>query len=133
MIIEWARAVAIALLLFLGAGFSLVAALGVFRMPDLYTRMQAAAKTGTLGTGLMLIALAVDFGEPGIAIRSSMVVLFLFLTAPVAAHLIARAGYLTGCRLWANSVCDEMEGRYSRDTKVLAGIDEEENELEDRL
>lgn len=133
MILEWIRAAVIALLMLLGAGFSLVAALGVFRMPDLYTRMQAAAKTGTLGTGLMLIALAVDFGEPGIAVRASMVVLFLFLTAPVAAHLIARAGYLTGCRLWEKSVCDEMAGRYDRVTHALAGSDEDEDELLDQI
>lgn len=123
----WVGAIMIGLLLLLGAGFSLVAALGVLRMPDLYTRMQAAAKTGTLGTVLMLAALAAYFGEPDVATRAAVVVIFLFLTAPVAAHIIARAGYLSGSLLWKGSVCDELKGKYDPHSHALAGANEAES------
>lgn len=108
------------LLMLAGAGFSFIAALGIFRMPDLFTRMQAAAKTGTLGVGLVLMALAFHFADVGVATRAGLVILFLFLTAPIAAHLIARAGYISGATLWHHSVCDELKGRYNMKTHELS-------------
>jgi len=108
------------LLLLAGAIFSFIAALGIFRMPDLFTRMHAAAKTGTLGVGLVLLALALHFWEIGIATRAGLVILFLFLTAPIAAHMIARAGYISGVTLWEHSVCDELRGQYNLTTHELA-------------
>jgi multicomponent Na+:H+ antiporter subunit G len=107
-------------LLLAGAIFSFIAALGIFRMPDLFTRMQAAAKTGTLGVGLILLALAFHFFEIGIATRAALVILFLFLTAPIAAHMIARAGYISGVRLWEHSVCDELHDQYDLHTHELS-------------
>lgn len=107
-------------LLLAGAGFSFIAALGIFRMPDLFTRMQAAAKTGTLGVGVVLLALAVHFWEIGVATRAALVILFLFLTAPIAAHMIARAGYISGVKIWEHSVCDEMKDQYDLHTHELA-------------
>lgn len=109
-----------AFFIFIGAGFSLVAAIGIFRMPDLFTRMQAAAKTGTLGVGCTIIAVGIHFADPGVTVRAGLVLLFLFLTAPIAAHLIARAGYISGVRLWKGSVCDEMKGQYDIDTHELS-------------
>jgi len=106
-------------LLLAGAVFSFIAALGIVRMPDLYTRMQAAAKTGTLGVGVVLLALAVHFGEIGVATRAALVILFLFLTAPIAAHMIARAGYISGVQIWEHSVCDEMKDQYDLHTHEL--------------
>jgi multicomponent Na+:H+ antiporter subunit G len=108
------------LLLLAGAVFSFIAALGIFRMPDLFTRMQAAAKTGTLGVGLVLVALAVHFAEIGVSTRAALVILFLFLTAPIAAHMIARAGYISGVKIWEHSVCDELKDQYDAHTHELA-------------
>lgn len=100
---------AVALLLAaLGALLMLVAGLGLVRMPDLPTRMHASSKAGTLGAALVLAAVAVQFGEIGVAVRAAMVVLFLFLTAPVASHLIARAGYRSGIPLSRETVIDEL-------------------------
>lgn len=82
-----------AALLLLGAAFALVAALGIARLPDLYTRMHAATKAGTLGAGLLLAASAVYFGEGGVALRAAAAALFLALTAPVAGHAMGRAAY----------------------------------------
>ena len=96
------------LLLILGAGFALVATLGILRLPDIYSRMHAASKAGTVGSGAMLIALAVFADEPATALRAIAAVAFVMLTAPVSAHLLAKAAYSAGYRLWQNSVADDM-------------------------
>ncbi|HEX6439063.1 MAG TPA: monovalent cation/H(+) antiporter subunit G, partial [Candidatus Binatia bacterium] len=77
-----------AALMLIGAVFGLLAGAGVVRMPDLFMRMQAATKASTLGIGCIMLAVAVHFGELGIATRAVATVIFLFLTAPVAAHMI---------------------------------------------
>lgn len=100
-----------AALLFLGAFFLLVAAIGIVRMPDLFTRMQAATKGATLGAGFILIAVAVHFPSTGVVVRVAAAIAFFMLTAPVAAHMIARAAYLAGVPLWEKSVTDELAGR----------------------
>lgn len=92
----------------LGALLMVVAGIGLVRMPDLLTRMHASSKAGTLGAALVLAAVAVRLGEGGVAVRAALVVLFLFLTAPVASHLIARAGYRSGVPLSAETVVDEL-------------------------
>lgn len=92
-----------------GAAFVIVAALGVLRLPDLLMRMHAATKAGTLGAGLLLIAVAVAVPEPGVVARALAIFVFLVLTAPIAAHLIARAAYHTGeAVLWDRTDVDEL-------------------------
>lgn len=103
----------------LGTALNLIAAVGIVRMPDLYTRMQAAAKTGTLGVGCIILAVAIYYADPGVATRAGLVILFLFLTNPIAAHMIARAGYFAGAPLWTHTVVDELKGRYDPDTHTL--------------
>lgn len=97
-----------ALLLLIGSAFTLVAAIGLFRLPDLYTRMHAASKAGTMGSCLMLIALAVHASDLGTVSRALAGVVFFLLTAPVSSHLLAKAAYTVGYRLHSSSVMDEM-------------------------
>jgi len=106
-------------LLFAGAVFTLLAAVGLLRMPDLLTRMHATAKAGTLGSGLMLLAAAVHYGETGLASRAIAAVVFIALTTPVAAHMIGRAAYLLGVKLWEGTVTDGLAGRYDRRRRIL--------------
>ena len=80
----------------LGAFFVLVAAVGVLRLDDLYMRMHAASKAGTLGSGVLLIAIAIYSGEIDVVLRALAGVVFFLLTAPIAAHLLARASYTVG-------------------------------------
>ncbi|MFB6271662.1 MAG: monovalent cation/H(+) antiporter subunit G [Salinibacter sp.] len=101
-----------ALLMVGGTAFMLVAAIGLLRLPDLYTRMHALTKAGTLGVGLLLIAAAVSFGEVSVTARALMALLFVFLTAPVSAHLIGRAGYLGNSALWENTAFDAWGAGY---------------------
>ena len=106
MVIDWI----VAALILLGALFTLIAAVGVLRLPDVLIRMHASTKAGTLGCGLILVALAVDAGgDIGILARAVAAFIFLLLTAPVAAHMIGRAAYCTGVPLWDQTKIDEMK------------------------
>jgi multicomponent Na+:H+ antiporter subunit G len=91
-----------------GAAFVLVAALGLVRMPDLPMRMHAATKAGTLGAGLLLGAVALAFSDVGVTIRALATIGFLFLTAPISAHVIGRAAYRSGIELWERTCLDEL-------------------------
>ena len=101
-----------ALLLVLGSLFSFVAALGMLRLPDTVIRMHAATKAGTLGAGLILISEAFFYAEVGITLRVLAAISFLLLTAPVAAHLIGRAAYYSGIRLWHKTWIDQLKDRF---------------------
>lgn len=107
-----------AVLLVVGALFMLVAGLGVLRLPDLFMRLQAATKASTLGVGCLLLGLAVHFQELGVTTRAVLVIAFFFLTAPVGAHMIARAGYAMGVPLWEGTLTDEL--RDARTARQLA-------------
>jgi multicomponent Na+:H+ antiporter subunit G len=97
----------VALLLALGGGFAAIAGLGLLRLPDVLIRMHASTKAGTLGVGLIVIAVAVSKGDLLVTTKAVLIILFLLLTAPVAAHLIGRAAYRTGTPLWSRTVVDE--------------------------
>jgi multicomponent Na+:H+ antiporter subunit G len=97
-----------AVLLVAGGAVMLLAGVGVVRMPDLFSRMQAATKASSLGVGCLVLAGAVHFGDLAVAARAVLVIAFVFLTAPVAAHLIARAAYADGTPLWEGTIADEL-------------------------
>jgi multicomponent Na+:H+ antiporter subunit G len=108
-----------AVLLLIGAFFMFVGAVGVVRMPDLFMRMSATTKSATLGVSFMLAAAAVHFAELGLASRMVATIAFMFLTAPVAAHMIGRAGYARRVELWKGTIADELRGRYDPETGEL--------------
>lgn len=96
-------------LLLLGALFVLVTAVGLLRLPDLLMRMHAATKAGTLGAGLCLAAVAVALPEPSVVARALATLVFLLITAPIAAHVIAHAAYHAGeARLWEHTEVDDL-------------------------
>lgn len=99
----------VAAFIVIGALFSLAAAIGLLRLPDVYSRMHAASKAGTLGSGLMLIALAIYSDDLATTTRAIAGVIFFLLTAPISAHLLAKAAYAVGYRLSDQSVIDEMK------------------------
>ena len=110
-----------ALIVLVGAAFALIAGIGLFRLPDVYLRMHAATKAGTLGAGLMLLALALDAQQLEVAARAIAGILFLLFTAPIAAHLLGRAGYLSGSPLWTKTRFDELSEKYDADGRKLTG------------
>lgn len=95
MIVELAQYLA-ALLIIAGALFGLIAAIGVLRLPDLYTRLHAASKAGAIGAGLIFLALAVTSFDGAVVLRAILGIVFLLLSTPVSAHLLARAAYRSG-------------------------------------
>ena len=113
----------VALLLGGGAFFTLVAAIGVVRMPDIYMRLSAASKASTLGASLILATVAIFFDSAAVTGKIVAIIAFTLLTAPVAAHMLGRAAYFSGVPLWEKSVRDELgsPGRWSRNK--AAGVD----------
>ena len=96
------------LLMLAGAFFMLLAGLGVLRLPDIFMRMQAATKASTLGVACILLATSIHFQDLAITIRAMLIIGFFFLTAPVGAHMLARAAYAIGAPLWEGSIIDEL-------------------------
>ena len=92
-----------------GSSFAFLAALGVLRMPDVFTRMQASTKASTLGLGCLLIGTALQMGDFGSLIRVASIGAFVLLTTPVAGHVIARASYFAEVPLWKGTVLDERK------------------------
>jgi multicomponent Na+:H+ antiporter subunit G len=97
-----------------GAAFALLAAIGVVRMPDVFTRMQASTKASTLGLACLLTGTAVQMGDFTSFVRVASIGAFVFLTTPVSGHVIARASYFAGVRLWKGTVLDERRDAKSR-------------------
>ncbi|NDW03766.1 monovalent cation/H(+) antiporter subunit G [Jiella pacifica] len=91
-----------------GAGFAAIAALGLLRLPDIYTRMHAASKAGSVGSGMMLLALALVSDSGPETLRAFAAISFVLLTAPLSAHLLAKSAYAVGYKMWPGSVLDEM-------------------------
>ncbi len=96
------------LMLITGACFAFVASLGLVRLKDVYMRTHAASKAGTLGSGVMLLALALEAGDLSVATRAIAGVVFFLLTAPISAHLLAKAAYAAGYRPCADTKIDAL-------------------------
>lgn len=107
--IEIGKIIIIAFIL-IGALLSLVTSIGLIRLPDLYTRTHAASKSATLGVLLILLGVFFHFYmENGhMNGRLLLAIVFVFITGPVAGHLIGRAAYNTNVPLWRKSVYNDL-------------------------
>ena len=85
--------IVVSLLILLGAGFALLGSIGLARLPDFFTRLHGPTKATTLGVGAMVLASAIFFSatEPGLSLHEIAVLVFLFISAPVSAHVLAKA------------------------------------------
>jgi multicomponent Na+:H+ antiporter subunit G len=90
-VIDTIVTLAVALLVVVAAAISLVASIGLLRLPDLFTRMHAVSKAGTAGSGLALVAVALYSWDTTTTIKCLAAIVFLFLTGPISAHLLAKA------------------------------------------
>lgn len=113
----------------LGTLLGVLSAVGILRMPDVYIRLQVASKASSLGIALLMLGVAAHFGELSVTVRALLVVVFVFLTAPVAAHVIGRAAYITRTPLAPGSAPDELAGAYDAETGRLAGLKEVEESI----
>ncbi|MBI2219002.1 MAG: monovalent cation/H(+) antiporter subunit G [Candidatus Rokubacteria bacterium] len=92
--------VLVVLLLAAGLFFHAVAALGVLRLPDFYTRLHAVSKAETLGMLFTLAAIIVWIGPSLTAVKVALVGVFVFMATPTSAHAIGRAALRTGLKPW---------------------------------
>lgn len=122
--------IAVAGLLILGTALMALATVGLWRMPDIYTRISTATKASTLGVGCLLVAVTIFFPETAVKSRALAVLLFILLTAPVSAHMLGRAAYFSGIPLWPGSHPDELHGRYDKASRTLRSAPLEESEGE---
>ena len=104
-------------LVLVGCLFCILAAIGVVRMPDLLVRMQSATKAGTLGVACTAAAAAIHFNSPATSAEAVILILLLFLTAPIASHLIGRAAYVSGIEIWSQTTRDDMKQQRSPGTR----------------
>ena len=93
------------ILILIGVIFLFLGSLGVFRMPDVYNRLQAGTKCTTLGAFSTILGVGII--EPSWLLKSLVIAFFLLLTNPVAAHAIGRASYKMGVKLTEKSVVDQ--------------------------
>ncbi|MDQ4145552.1 MAG: monovalent cation/H(+) antiporter subunit G [Actinomycetota bacterium] len=102
-----------------GVAFVLVAAIGLLRFPDLFARMHAATKAATLGLLLVLAGAALRLTHVGDVAQLVLVAVLMFLTAPVGAHMIARAASRTGEQISPSTFVDELAVRRATREKTL--------------
>lgn len=93
----------------LGAIFILIAGIGIYRMPDFYTRLSVTVKAGTIGVGCILAAVSIYFADFPATTKVFAIIFFIFITSPVAAFMISKTAYITGVKLWDKSVYDELK------------------------
>ncbi len=90
----------IALFMLSGTAFSLFAALGILRMPDAYIRMHASTKAGTIGLGMIMIAIMLYFQDLTVTSRGVGIIAFILMTAPIAAHLLGKSLLHSNYPMW---------------------------------
>jgi multicomponent Na+:H+ antiporter subunit G len=95
----------------LGAIFILIASLGIYRMPDFYSRLSVTVKAATVGIGFILGAVALHFSDFSITTKVFAIIFFLFITSPVAAFLITRTAYMNGTKLWDKTLFDDLKDK----------------------
>jgi multicomponent K+:H+ antiporter subunit G len=100
--------IAVSLLLLVGSFFTLVGGIGLVRLPDFFTRLHAPTKATTLGVGGVLVASIVQHAAADFSLREILIALFLFITAPVSAYLMAQAGLR--CRVPSGAALPRIDG-----------------------
>ena len=97
------------IIIVIGVAFDVVGCLGLVRFPDIYNRLQAATKCVTLGTCGIMFGVFLISGISPLGIKALLLIIFIILTSPTAAHALARGAHKSGVRLWEKSVCDQYE------------------------
>jgi len=99
-VIESVRIGSIVVFVALGLFFTFVSTVGVLRLPDLYSRAHTASQADTLGAGFALAGVALSLGLTSTTVKTVLLLFFVFVTNPTAAHAIARAADEQGIEAW---------------------------------
>jgi multicomponent Na+:H+ antiporter subunit G len=105
------KEIIISLILIIGTFFMISSTIGILRFPDLYTRLHAASKSGTLGVASILIGafLFFLFKENSVSGKLLLGIVFVLVTTPVSSHMLARAAYQIGVPMWEKSIQDDLK------------------------
>ena len=96
-----------AIAIVLGVFFMLVSSIGLIRMPDFYSRIHAPTKAATFGLFFLLLAVVIGVPEPVVLTKAVLALVFIAATAPVGAHIMARAAYRTDVAPGPETIIDE--------------------------
>lgn len=105
----------------------LFAAIGVLRMPDFYLRLSVTVKAATMGVGILLLCAAILYPDISVTTKALAICFFIVLTAPIAAHMIAKAAYFTETPQWEGTVVDDLKSDYEKEKPKV----EDTEEIED--
>ncbi|MDS1139450.1 monovalent cation/H(+) antiporter subunit G [Pusillimonas sp. SM2304] len=92
-----------------GSIITFIAALGVLRLPDFFMRMHAATKAGVVGPSLILVGAGLYQPSWDAWIKIALAILFLFMTTPIASHLLGKAGFIGGVSLWEGTARNDLD------------------------
>ncbi|MPV86510.1 monovalent cation/H(+) antiporter subunit G [Ostreibacterium oceani] len=98
-----------AIMVILGVIFVFIGAIGLLRLPDFYIRVSAITKAATAGVACIVIGVAIHADDVGVAFKALIIVVFLLITSPIAAHIIGRAAYNDRVPLWKKTRINEYE------------------------
>jgi len=103
--------VIVSLLLLVGLVFTFAGSFGLLRLPDIICRMHATGKSSTVGVSAIVLASFTYFtaSEPGASIKELLTIVFVFLSGPVGAHMIARAAYRSQVPLHERTIVNEWK------------------------
>lgn len=124
------REIISSILILAGVVFMLISTVGLLRLPDFYIRMSAITKGATLGVGLILSGMGIYFNEADMLFKVFIIIAFTFLTAPIAAHVIARTAVHNKVRFWRKTNLEEFED-YLKEEKLVGRINGEEKNGEE--
>jgi multicomponent Na+:H+ antiporter subunit G len=107
-----------AVCLVIGSLSILLGGVSLLRMPDVYMRLSAASKAVSFGLAFCLIGMAVHFERVPVTMGAFATMGFVFLTVPIAAHMISRAAYRAGVALWSQTMIDELRRDLDREAET---------------
>lgn len=111
-------------LIMVGVGLLILAAVGLLRFPDVFSRMHAGTKAASLGLACVLSGAALRLPDALTVTKLLLAVVFQFVTAPIAAHVIGRAAHRSGVPLWEGTVIDEFPDEHGAQRPVSRRRDE---------
>lgn len=98
-----------AIFIFVGALFMLISSIGMLRLPDFYIRNSASTKAVVLGVLLVLLGVGIHYNDIMIFIEIFAILFFIFLIAPLAAHIVSRAAVITNVKFWDKTDTEKVK------------------------
>lgn len=109
--LEFIRDILSIISLVIGILFVCLAMIGLLRLPDVYNRLHATTKVGTLGAFGVLLSIIIQEGASPMGVKAFAVSLFILLTNPISGHMIGRAAYRMGVKCCDVTCMDEYAGK----------------------